>query len=73
MLRDYKLERYPDMLTVEDVSEILRVGKKSIYMLMNNSQLRYKKIGRKYITSKKWLREYFEDDAEKGKYGDDGN
>jgi len=60
---DKNLDKYPDLLTVEDASEILRVGKKSVYKLMSNEQLRYKKIGRKYITSKIWLKEYLESKA----------
>jgi len=60
---DKNLDKYPDLLTVEDASEILRVGKKSVYKLMSNEQLRYKKIGRKYITSKIWLKEYMESKA----------
>lgn len=65
MQTDNTLRDYPDILTVQDASMILRVGKKTVYSLMNTGQLRYKKIGKKYVTSKMWLQEYFSCTSEK--------
>ena len=41
-------EKYPDVLSVSDVCEILRIGKRSVYKLLNNHDLSYRRIGRIY-------------------------
>ena len=68
------LSKYPDMLTVPHLCEILHVGKKAIYGMMNRGDLKYARVGKSYVSTKKWLKEYFEKDAKSnlkmtGKYG----
>ncbi len=54
------LSDYPDMLTVENLCELLHVGKKSIYGMMKRGELKYAKVGRGYVSTKKWLKECME-------------
>ena len=42
------LESYPDVLTVKDVCDILDVSRKTVYNLLKNSIIPYRKIGRQY-------------------------
>ena len=53
-----KLSQHSDVLTVADLCEILHVGRKVIYKLMNNGNLRYVKLGYKHVTTKIWLKEF---------------
>lgn len=52
---------YPDILTVSDVAEIMRVGKKTVYTLMRTGKLRYAKVGKKHVSSKAWVKDYLND------------
>lgn len=52
------LKKYPDILTVEQVQEILSVGHYSVYKLIHNNTLRYVKIGQGYRIVKQSLIEY---------------
>lgn len=55
--QDRKLQRsvdgFPDILTVEEVSILLRMNKKSIYEAIKRGDIPCKKIGRVYRLSKK--------------------
>ena len=46
------LERYKDVLTVDDLCKILRIGKNSAYDLLKNNLIFHIKIKRKYIIPK---------------------
>ncbi len=46
------LEEYKDVLTVEDLCKILRIGKNSAYKLLKNGLISNIKIKRKYIIPK---------------------
>ena len=52
------LEKYPDILTVEEVCEILRVGKRSVYEMIRKGELPARKMGRVHRISKKGLIAY---------------
>ena len=52
------LSQYPDLLTVEHLCELLHVGKKSIYGMMRRGELKYVKVGKSHVSSKKWLMEF---------------
>ena len=41
------LSKYPDVLTVAQLAEILGIGKNAAYKLVNNNVIGHKKIGRK--------------------------
>ena len=42
------LSEYPDLLTVQEVCEILRVGRRTVYQHINESKLRSRMIAGKY-------------------------
>ena len=52
------LNKYPDILTVKDVMEILRVGKNTAYQLLNSGEIRSRKVGKKYLIPKKSVIDY---------------
>ena len=52
------LERYNDILTVDDMCDILHMGRNSIYNLLQSKEIPNKKIKNKYIIPKDNLIEY---------------
>lgn len=47
------LEEYQDVLTTKETSYILRISRKKLYELIKNNELKAKKIGSKFVISKK--------------------
>lgn len=47
------LKEYQDVLTTKEVSCILRISKRKVYELIKSNELKAKKIGSKFIISKK--------------------
>jgi len=45
-------ENYPDVVTVEQLAEMLNIGKSSAYALLQNNQIHHVKVGKKYIIPK---------------------
>jgi len=43
---------FPDIVNVQQVSEMLNIGRSSVYTLLQNKQIRHVKIGRKYLIPK---------------------
>lgn len=54
------LENYPDVLTPDDVIEILNIGRSKIYELLNDGTIKSIRIGRKHRIPKKILIEFLE-------------
>ena len=54
------LKNYKDYLTVNDLYEIMPIGKTKIYSLIRNGDLKAKLLGNKYIVSKATLIEFME-------------
>jgi hypothetical protein len=52
------LEKYPDILSVEDLRVILKVGKNKIYKLLQDRIIKSRKIGKVYKIPKKYLIEF---------------
>lgn len=52
------LEDYPDILTVEEACEALRVGYNAIYELLNSGKLKAYKNGRVWRVPKVAIRSY---------------
>lgn len=52
------LEKYPDILEVEDICKILRIGKNTAYKLLQANDIPNKRIKRKYIIPKLGLVNY---------------
>ncbi|MCC8123035.1 MAG: helix-turn-helix domain-containing protein [Oscillospiraceae bacterium] len=43
---------YPDILTTEQLAEMLHIGKSSAYALLKHNQILHVRVGRKYIIPK---------------------
>ena len=54
------LEKYPDILTVDDLIQILRLGKNSVYRLLISNEIQHRKVGRKYLIPKRCVLAYIE-------------
>ena len=54
------LEKYPDVLTPDDVIEILNIGRNKVYEMLNNGTIKSIRIGRKHRIPQKILIEYLE-------------
>ena len=50
--------QYPDIMTVEQVSDALHIGKNKTYELIHDKTIRCKRIGRKIIVPKIYLIDY---------------
>jgi excisionase family DNA binding protein len=49
---------YPDVLTVEEVKEILQIGRKSAYRLIETNEIQHFRIGTKIRIPKQCLIDY---------------
>lgn len=49
---------YPDVVTVEQLMEMLRIGQVMAYRLLKDGVIKAKRIGRKYIIAKKRVIEF---------------
>ncbi len=54
------LNGYNDVLTVDDVAQILHIGKNTVYRLLNTGEIHSRRIGKKYIIPKKCVIDYIE-------------
>ena len=51
-------EKFPDLLTVKQLQDILSIGRSKAYSLLHSSELRYITIGRQIRIPKKYLMDY---------------
>ena len=51
-------EKYPDVVTPEQVAEMLQIGLTLTYRLLRNGMLPSKRVGRKYIIAKQTVIEF---------------
>ena len=56
-------DEYPDILTTEEVSDLLRAGYNSVYELLNNGKLKGYRNGRVWRISKESIKKYILDSA----------
>lgn len=52
------LSEYPDILTIEDVKAILRIGTNSAYRLLRSGSIYYLRIGKNIRVPKACLEDY---------------
>lgn len=45
-------KNYPDIVSVEQLSEMLHIGQVLAYRLVRNGDIKSRKVGRKYIITK---------------------
>jgi excisionase family DNA binding protein len=55
------LNQYPDVLSVKEVAEILRIGKNSAYALLSSKAIASRRIGKRYLIPKKCLLDFLND------------
>lgn len=54
------LEDYQDVLDTKDICQILRIGRKTAYRLLNSGELPCRRIGRNYKIRKDAVIEYLQ-------------
>ena len=52
------IDNYNDLLTVDEVAEILRVHKSTVYKLIERDQIQAFKLGRAYRCPKAYIAKY---------------
>ena len=57
---NFKLDNYNDVLNVDEVCEILQIGKNTAYTLLNSGEIRCKRFGRKFIIPKICVADFLE-------------
>lgn len=60
------ISQYDDVLSTEDVQEILHIGKNSVYALCKEQKLKSFKIGRTWKIPKNSVYEFIENERSKG-------
>ena len=51
-------EDYPDVVSVEEIRQMLRIGKNAVYTLLKNGAIKSIKVGKRYIVPKKYVAEF---------------
>ena len=54
------LNNYPDVMTVEQLAEVLGIGKNSAYALIKSHEVGSRRIGRKIIIPKSCVIDYLQ-------------
>ena len=52
------LNKYPDVLNVKQLCEVLGIGKNTAYKLLKNREIKALRIGTVYKIPKKYVKEY---------------
>lgn len=55
----------PDVLTVMEAAEVLRVGRSTMYKLVESGEVQHIKIGRKVLIPRLFLQNFVEESSEK--------
>ena len=61
------IDQYPDVLTVENVKEILQIGRKSAYRLVEQNRIKHFRIGVIIRIPKQCLIDFLDEVANKEK------
>ena len=48
-------DSYPDVVSVEEIQQMLRIGKNAVYQLLKNGAIKSIKIGKRYVVPKKYI------------------
>lgn len=59
------LERYPDILTIKEIKNILRIGTNLTYKLLQTGKIKSIRLNKKYLIKKSDMIEYIEREMEK--------
>lgn len=59
------LERYPDVLTIKEIKDILRIGTNLTYKLLQTGKIKSIRLNKKYLIKKSDMIKYIEREMEK--------
>ena len=48
-------ETYPDVVSIEEIQQMLRIGKNAVYELLKTQKLKSIKVGKRYIVPEKYV------------------
>lgn len=48
-------ETYPDVVSINEIQQMLRIGKNAVYELLKTQKLKSIKVGKRYIVPKKYV------------------
>ena len=46
---------YPDVVSIDEIQQMLRIGKNAVYELLKTQKLKSIKVGKRYIVPKKYV------------------
>ena len=46
---------YPDVVSIDEIQQMLRIGKNAVYELLKTQKLKSIKVGKKYVVPKKFV------------------
>ena len=61
------LSEYPDILTIEDIKTILRIGTRSAYRLLQSGSIYFLRVGKNIRVPKECLEDYLRTASKPGK------
>lgn len=59
-----RLENCPDVLTVMEAAHFLKVGRTTMYQLVQSGEVKHIKIGRKVLIPRLYLQNFIENNTE---------
>ena len=48
-------DSYPDVVSVEEIQQMLRIGKNAVYQLLKGGAIKSIKVGKRYVVPKKYI------------------
>ena len=60
MNNTYSFNDYPEVISIDNLQEILHIGRNAAYSLLKEGKIRTIKVGKKYIIPKKSIIEFLE-------------
>ena len=48
-------DSYPDEVSVEEIQQMLRIGKNAVYQLLKDGTIKSIKVGKRYVVPKKYI------------------
>ena len=54
-------DSYPDVVSVEEIQQMLRIGKNAVYQLLKDGAIKSIKVGKIYVVPKKYIIDFLID------------
>lgn len=48
-------DSYPEVVSVEEIQQMLRIGKNAVYQLLKDGTIKSIKVGKRYVVPKKYI------------------